>query len=568
MIDFLIKINLASLRGTIEFQFIHSPSNIIKLSSGFNTLFLWGDPIFPNNKQNNAISEWEITKLLTSIKGHFYFLKLNSASNTLIAGVSLFNILPVYFSESASHVFLSANPNDIASQLPTTSKNKRFILENILFNYQLFNQSCFKEINLIPANNYLRIEDNKVILSTHTSTESLFVANPKPWKKSAYLLSEIFIDSSKHYFPDDPFAISLTGGFDGRTLTSCGLHFGQNFSTYSFGTADYDDVIIARKISEKAGLNYENINLNNSYIQNESLPDGLDFIKGAAGGAGFARAHYLFAAKILAAKYKTILTGNFGSELFRALHNAGAVISPNLQMFFSAKDYNEAILLLSSSQEFCWLNRNNFNSEWEDLKEDIKTLPCFNPHFKTLTKNQQFYKLVFDEVFRKYFGAELVNQYKYLINRTPFLDYTFIKEILQTEMAGVSSDFFTHNPFKRFKGQVLYAHIIQKTYPGFSTEMTDKGYRPVDLLSLSGNFKIGQSFLKKQIYRTSKTNSDPYSVTAAFNHNKDFWEQVVVDSELFSSEHIKNAFNNSTNSKDSFYLALSQVWWANYLKIS
>ena len=75
------------------------------------------------------------------------------------------------------------------------------------------------------------------------------------------------------------------------------------------------------------------------------------------------------------------------------------------------------------------LKKASFSEAWESLKEDIRTLPCFDSFHKNMTKNQQFYKIVFDEVIRKYFGAEMVNQYRFLVNRTPFLDIDFLKAL-------------------------------------------------------------------------------------------------------------------------------------------
>ncbi len=55
----------------------------------------------------------------------------------------------------------------------------------------------------------------------------------------------------------------------------------------------------------------------------------------------------------------------------------------------------------------------------------------------------------------------MVNQFNYIRNRTPFLDIDFLRTIFRSRLAGIHSGLFDHNPFRRFKGQVLYAHIIK-----------------------------------------------------------------------------------------------------------
>ena len=82
------------------------------------------------------------------------------------------------------------------------------------------------------------------------------------------------------------------------------------------------------------------------------------------------------------------------------------------------------------------------------------SLPCYNPAYSDLSKNQQFYVIVYEEIFRKYFGSEMVNQFRYIKNRTPFLDIDFLRSIFKTKLAGIHSDLFERNPMKRYKGTV------------------------------------------------------------------------------------------------------------------
>ena len=152
-----------------------------------------------------------------------------------------------------------------------------------------------------------------------------------------------------------------------------------------------------------------------------------------------------------------MVTGNFGSEIFRAAHIAGAVISNNLYHLFNAETIDEALRNIEASEEFQWINKRSFEQEWQELKSDIAKLPVFTRDYSGLSQNQKFYLFVFEEVFRKYFGAEMVNQFQYLNNRTPFLDTQFLKGIFTTGLAGLYADYFENNPVKRFKGQVLYA---------------------------------------------------------------------------------------------------------------
>jgi hypothetical protein len=476
-------------------------------------------------------------------------------------GNSLFSILPIYFLKTKNGLTLSNDPLSIQGETGNDKYDKRFLLETILFNYPLFDHSCKEGVRLLPANHYLQINECKFHILQHTAIENYFVKDYIPWKKATDNISDLFIDTAKKYFPDELYATSLTGGFDGRTLTACGQYYKKTFLTYSFGTDDSKDIQIAEKLSKKYNLDFCKINLDNNYLKNESLNCGLEFIQGSTGCASFARSHYLHAARNLAKKTRFIITGNFGSEIFRAAHVAGVVISPNLYNILTAKNYDEAIRRCQCSYEWNWLHKSEFINEWDNLKEDLKKLSCFDPTYKSLPKNQQFYKIVFEEIFRKYFGAEMVNQYRYLANRTPFLDIDFLKGIFCTGLAGVYSDFFTHNPFKRFKGQVLYAYIIKKAYPGFANEPTDKGYRPIDLLSNNGKLKIAFSYIKKKYAQKNNLDGDSYAVNAAFSFNRNFWNGLNIDPSLFAVKQINESIKTPLKKRDSLFIVLSQAWF-------
>jgi asparagine synthase (glutamine-hydrolysing) len=561
MIDFLISINKEIVQFSLSDLFIHKPPIKLSYTNPEIEFVAWGDPIYDEAFIVKILKQPDVGFIINNLYGHYYYLLLNKTNNSIYTGNSLFSILPVYIAETPKSLRISNDPFSLQNTTSSNKYNNRFLLENILFNYPLFNQSCIEGVNLLPANNYIKIQKGNATYYQHTDILNFFSVSPIPWRKATNSISDLFIECSNKYFPDELYASALTGGFDGRTLVACGLYKNKRLLTYSFGTKVSEDVKIAEKLSNIAGIDLIKIDLDENYLNNHSLNTGLDFIRRSSGGASFARAHYLYATRQLSTKINCLITGNFGSEVFRAANNAGVVFSPNLCRIISADNYDDAISRLVASPEWEWINRSEYKYEWDSLKEDIKDLSCFDLVNKKHTKNQQFYKIIFEEVFRKYFGPEMVNQYKYFANRTPFLDLDFLKGILGTSLSGVNTEFFTNNPLKRFKGQVLYAHIIKKTYPDFGKEMTDKGYRPDDLLSIRGKFRIVKSFLGKRMNRKLKLNGDPFAVQSAFEANKAYWKKLDIDSTLFNSKRIKDTIRGTYNKRDSLFIALSQAYY-------
>jgi hypothetical protein len=90
-----------------------------------------------------------------------------------------------------------------------------------------------------------------------------------------------------------------------------------------FGSKDSKDTRIASHLAKKAEIPFINIELGVSYIKNINLSCGEEFIINSSGTATFARSHYLHSAKRLSSDFQHIITGNFGSEIFRAAHIAG-----------------------------------------------------------------------------------------------------------------------------------------------------------------------------------------------------------------------------------------------------
>jgi hypothetical protein len=466
------------------------------------TYYISGD--FISNKQ--LLENFQSSNL-KSFKGHFYLIRQTKDSLEIYS--SFLNILPIYF--LSGYTIVSSNFNHIikAYQKELTV-DKKFILECLLFNYGFFNRTFFKEISLLPANtslsiNFTSIHENKVY-----DTSSLF--EPSKEKLSESELADLFIKTSKSYFPDSTTHVAFTGGFDGRTLVSCGLYHKIQFKTFSFGKPENDDVSIPEKNAIELNIPYQSLNLGNaSYLEKDYIQSAIDFNQSSVGGNGFIYSHVSYASKKLAKESNYLLAGYFGSELFRALHIEGAVSSEALLFLFNTDDEVTIRNYLLKYDGFEFIHKHEFENEINELILELINYKNNLP--KQLTKNQKMYVFVFEEIFRKLFGQSIVAQQEYLIVRTPFLDYEFINELLKTNFAGANADFLTKNPYKRMNGQVVYAHIIKKTNSTILYQKTGKGYRPIDIINKLYLTKlIGAFALKKLKRKVRKENLDNLSI--------------------------------------------------------
>lgn len=557
MIDFLIEIPYLEPFETIHKIFIKKPSFIHRFTNDEIEFLTWGDSIISEEFYRKLANDPSIECIVNNVFGHHYYILLNKISNKLYLGNSLFGILPVYHFEVKNKVIISNNVQPITHYINNVRISRQFVLETVLFNYPLFSSSIFEGIHLLPANSAITCADGNWTIEKHTTIADLFTDSPVNWRRCINQTRDTFLESTQKYMPDCHYVNSLTGGFDSRTLVSAGLLNKKDFSSYAFGSPSSEDTKIAALLCQEANLPFIQVDLDHQYAYKQSLDSGLEFVRNASALGSFSRAHYLYSIKQLASKTEYILTGNFGSEIFRSAHNLGVIISPNLYLLFKSASLDHAIKCIEDCNEYKYLKKASFHNEWEQLKNDLLSFPGFNPTYKKLSKNQKFYIFVFEEIFRKYFGAEMVNQFKYLKNRTPYLDIDFLKAVFKTDLAGIHAGFFEHNPFRRFKGQILYAHIIDKSYPAFGKILTNKGYRPSDLLSFPGKVNIAIDFIRKRVTNNS-VDTDPNSVDIAYKSNETFYKNIPISQDIFNTAKISNDIFHNPN--EVLYKVLSMSY--------
>ena len=71
---------------------------------------------------------------------------------------------------------------------------------------------------------------------------------------------------------------------------------------------------------------------------------------------------------------------------------------------------------------------------------------------------------------------------------------------------------------------------------------TDKGYRPEDLLTHMGKFRILSTFLKRRVFKRKKINNDPHSVKKSFLFNFDNWASFPISEDFFNKQILKEKF--------------------------
>lgn len=527
---------------------------------------IWiGDYILPNEYVtiskflSKQLSLFSINELLIT-GGNYYCIYYQASTNKLQVFTGFLNIMPIYYFESGETINIASKPDLIAGNSEFSFPvNNEFVLEKLLFNYSFTNTSIYNGIIMLKGNHYLQIDEYGLNEIQHTDILDWVAKETISTKNATSNMVDLLNERIDAYLPNEEFYLSFTGGFDGRTILSRALDTNKSLRAYSFGVTNAPDVTIPLRQSERLGVNFTPFYLDSKEYIDNSMVYGLEMVDASAGLSNFARAHYVYAAKKISKTNKYIVTGNFGSELFRAFHNTGVMVSPFLFGLFTNSNIDQ-FLDQYEYPELEILNPDEFKDELINLKNILSKSKVFKK--EGFTKNQIFYKYVFEDIFRKYFGAEITMQTKYLYNRTPFIDYTLIKELLKTELAGIYSEFYENNPMKRLKGQLLYARCIKSNSSQLYQMKTGKGYAPKSIVIPAGKIYLFWNLLNKKIAKR-KLPQDEFGVSNAFTYNQKYIRKIASETNYLNRRLLEKALRNQAVDLNNIINAISLSWYIN-----
>jgi asparagine synthase (glutamine-hydrolysing) len=498
--------------------------NVLYLMPGRQKLFTWdvpagqlvlmGDPIFPASGIQPARlvpedGRMDETTLYEEVRGHYYWFLFHKKGMNI--GTSFGAVFPVYYHCGASDCQISSSSFFLAAQSGLTKLDRCNLLERLLFNYPLFQSTWWEEIKLLPSHRHLEVTGSQARVEGDFDISRFFRPLINKNRQHLDYLAALFEEEANLFFPDEPFGISLTGGFDGRSLLAAALKRERDFVVFCFGRSESADLAISQALATKLNLPFYPIKLEGDYVDQEALRSAHNFMQLTEFNGNLGRPHYEYAARMLSTKTRYIITGNFGSELFRALHAPGAMLSRSLIHVFQDNRASWKDALKEAAE--AWGKR-YFDQE---LAAIIAKLETYLESLHGLEENERFYHFVFNELLRKYFGPELVMQNHYMNNRTPYLSFKFIRALNQTQWAGVHSRLFEKNLAKRMKGQKFHAALLRQTNRLLYLAPTSKGYCPADVLEIRRLPCLAALAIYKKHFSPAEV--DPHSVLAFFRAN-------------------------------------------------
>ncbi len=479
----------------------------IVLNNGYK-IFITGeyDDININNTRCIIIGDCINTSNITFNESDFCFKLQGIYCCIFIDSFSVrihsdfFSLYPIFYSDKCNCI---TSDYELFSNFNNLEISKSFILESVLFNYSFSNKTIFDQVLRLPSAHYLSIVNSSFSIKPFFNYLNYIPSSVKKLSTSGISdLASLFIDRVNEQTTNlKNFSVTFTSGFDGRSLVSCLSYLDRKFTTCSFGNANNIDLTMSLNQSATLGIHFNGYMPNNNYFENYYRFNAINLTNSSGGFNGFLYPHFPYLAyEENEFGSKALITGYGGSELFRALHIQGAIASPILYNAFLATNKSSIVKNILRSPRLLCLRLNLFKKELDILFDEL--CDYIFKFGKYLDINHKLYLYIYEEVFRKTFGSIAFLQMKYLKTRLPFLDSVFFKELTKTDLAGQNNSFFTHNPLKRYRGQLLYCEIIRQTNSSIFNFKTGKGYRPCDLMNLYGRIKLSVPYIIHKIQNT------------------------------------------------------------------
>ena len=445
------------------------------------------------------------------IKGSYVIIDFDENQRIISAYTDFLNVLPLYYAFSGANLILSSNTAMMLERpwIDKTADTLALTMQQ-LFDYMLGEHYFVKGIRRMENARRYRFGPDGLNKRVYWDVQNLKYDKLLPRKKALVLLGERLKKNVNMYANyAHPILVSLTGGFDGRANVAMLERDPDTYKCYSYGMPNSKQIRVPQKVADHIEINYDPIYLDSDFLeQYKLLSEQASYFSNGTAPIGFANKPYAYS--ILNRYSDTIITGLFGSEILRPLHNIRIQVNDQSFAIFLNKDLREGIkIAIANLKGFSFSDFNPHDCE-EDLYRFFKKY--YFDKYQKYDPITRFFFFIIQEGFRKYFSQEISIERVFLTTKFPYFDMDLVELIYQTPWAGIYNGFLGESKFKRRKGQLFYAHIMKKYCPKIMDIEMDRGYTAKSLLyPFPFNFlAIGLGVIKAKKYMKNAGGNDTF----------------------------------------------------------
>ncbi len=453
-------------------------------------------------------------KINSYLSGNYNLVFHLIKKNKIVVINDYLGTLPLFVYEDNEKIIYCSKLSGIAKLLSKVEVDETSILEQLLFNYILSDNTLIKNIQTISNASIIKISQDKISVKKYWGVEELFNYENVSSKKNFDILNSSLSESCNKIcaLKVGHKAMSLTGGWDSRLILSMiDRKNHKEIDTYSFGATNAPDVKIPQLIADKEGLSYTPYLLDKGYLENDFMNNANDTIVLSNGSRSYKRSHYLYSIKEISKKNRVIITGIFGDQVFKNGKPKGNdvvsqyvidLIEHNFDCL-NIEGFNKVVLEIVKELNFAETVPNELYRRINYIKRDCKLLK---------NNSEVYAKFRFEYNLRKYFGSEINSYNDFVLSYSPFIEKKFVEEYFKTTYAINRYKFKPATFMQKTRSATLYSKLVKLNYPELAKYSSARGYSMQDTLTLQGNIKIlGIRLFKKNKpldgFNTKKTDS-------------------------------------------------------------
>jgi len=352
-----------------------------------------------------------------SLPGHFALVSVAEDEANLFTDHAATH--PLYVAEESWGLLVSDDLGKMVPHLETPRLDPSWLSQFLYFNYPLGETTFLDGVRRLPAATHLHF-DRRTGAIVQRRWKAL-LDRPDRFldaNESRIRATEVFADRIPRYLtPPDEVALSLTGGFDSRTLLAFAPEsLRREVLTYTYGVEGCGDLLDAGEIARRLGLRHEALCFDGTF--EEELPRRIwTTVQRSGGCERILRATLDRVYEDLARGRSIAVTGVSGDNLFRdhllGRGNVPAIIPPAMMDHLQGRSPEIDRNLLASiyaGESDAALGRvqDSLDAVWGRWGEGGQALT--------------FQRYLVYEVAPRYFGGEAALARHHLRYRAPFWD--------------------------------------------------------------------------------------------------------------------------------------------------
>ena len=393
-----------------------------------HSIFIFGYPFHCKQKRwvyPEDIDEWyqnERFDFLSEIDG-FYTILILGQRNFLIT--DRYGVFTLFYKQLNNSVIISDSIKDIIDISGSYELNHDSLYEFLNFGYKIGTKTLITDIYEFDGGYIYSISNNQItrkkrywnIYDNHeTISDEQFRLQ---FNDRIELASKL----------ESSISLPLTGGLDTRTILSACLTFKEQIHCYTHGESDFEDILLAKKISNHFNINYSSYSWDINWLK--KLPElfeqhALMF----NGNNDLFFIHVIESLKKEAKNHELFLSGALGNQLYR--HHP---IGSSLPVFDSLDEVSSFILERIPSVFYFRTDLSNYyrklfnRNVYDDIKTKIKD--NISSDIETATNYKSFQDLPEYYLFRNYTGNLASNIFKLTGKYLKVFGVFFHKDLLQ-----------------------------------------------------------------------------------------------------------------------------------------